>query len=468
MAESIHTARWLNQINDQDWDIRLFPSNYSSLHQRQIQNVMTYRSCIPIKAKKNFFKTFSGLKLLCRRGLTFFSFLQDKIDPNARARRLCNIIEVFRPDIIHSLEFQSGGYLVDQARKIYKGKFPKWIATNWGSDIYWYNRFPEHQLKIRSVLENCDFYSCECQRDICLAEINGLKGTKLPVLPNSGGLDLAKIKKWRKSLKDRKIIMLKGKLDMWGKPLIGLEALEMCVSQLAGYQIIIFSGSDPRIKQAAYDFSRETGVKIKVISEYVSHEKILKLHGSARISIGLSLSDAISTSFLEAMAMGSFPIQSNTSCANEWVKNKQTGFLVSPEKPHEIAKAIKKALENDEIVKTASQENWETVQKRLGYNSIKKKVIDIYKNISKNNVCNNGEDQKSFWYKIWLTFLKVFLCVWIAFSIFVWVMINMDNQIVQIILSDKVPMRVRIMAEGALIWFYTDSFASTFIYRTSQ
>ena len=26
MPESIHTARWINQIRDQGWDIRLFPS----------------------------------------------------------------------------------------------------------------------------------------------------------------------------------------------------------------------------------------------------------------------------------------------------------------------------------------------------------------------------------------------------------------------------------------------------------
>ncbi len=66
-----------------------------------------------------------------------------------------------------------------------------------------------------------------------------------------------------------------------------------------------------------------------IIPEFTSHHDILQKHGQARISIGLSIGDAISTSLLEAIVMGSFPIQSWTSCADEWIVDGKTGILAS-------------------------------------------------------------------------------------------------------------------------------------------
>jgi hypothetical protein len=50
--------------------------------------------------------------------------------------------------------------------------------------------------------------------------------------------------------------------------------------------------------------------------------EILKLHGRPRISISLSISDAISRSVLEAMVMGAFPIQRMTI----WEKVREREF----------------------------------------------------------------------------------------------------------------------------------------------
>jgi len=71
---------------------------------------------------------------------------------------------------------------------------------------------------------------------------------------------------------------------------------------------------------------------------------MLHYYGRARIYIGLSISDAISTSLLEAMVMGAFPIQSCTACADEWIEDGKSGFIVPPEDPHVIAEAIRRAL----------------------------------------------------------------------------------------------------------------------------
>ena len=45
---------------------------------------------------------------------------------------------------------------------------------------------------------------------------------------------------------------------------------------------------------------------------------MLELFAAAKIYVGLSLSDGISTSLLESMAMGAIPVQTATACCDEW------------------------------------------------------------------------------------------------------------------------------------------------------
>jgi glycosyltransferase involved in cell wall biosynthesis len=77
------------------------------------------------------------------------------------------------------------------------------------------------------------------------------------------------------------------------------------------------------------------------------------------------MSDGISTSLLEAMASGAFPIQSDTSCADEWVINGTNGFIVPWDDPVAISKCIQKALTDDVLVDSAREINTQISLKRL-------------------------------------------------------------------------------------------------------
>ena len=259
------------------------------------------------------------------------------------------------------------------------GQTSKWIATNWGSDIYLFGRLSAHKEKIRQVLTNCDYYSCECFRDVELAKAYGLKGKTLPVFPNTGGFDLEKIYKFRQPglTSERRLIMLKGYQGWAYRALVGLRALERCADILKGYTVAVYLGFTKEVKIAAELFSHSTGIPVKMIP-YTSHDEILRYHGQARVSIGLSISDAISTSFLEALVMGSFPIQSWTACADEWIEDGKTGLLVPPEDPDVVEKAIRRALTDDELVNRAAEENWRTAIERLDASKLKEKVINFY------------------------------------------------------------------------------------------
>ena len=89
------------------------------------------------------------------------------------------------------------------------------------------------------------------------------------------------------------------------------------------------------------------------------------------------------------MVMGSFPIQSDTSCASEWFKNEETGILVRPEDPEDVEKAVRKALADDDLVNRAAELNYNILYERLEYSKIKNRIVSTYNNLVGNTSQNN-------------------------------------------------------------------------------
>ncbi len=384
MSDSIHTSRWINQIAEQENKLFLFPSQISNKVNEKLNNV---KICIPFIVKDR--KT-----LLSKIIYKIYCEWIQRIDPDYYEKLLAKYITKIKPDLIHTLETQNAGYLLFRVKnKYFKNKaFPLWWHTNWGSDIYLFGRLKKHKDKIKDVLGSCDYYSCECNRDLLLAKSFGFSKSAFPVYPNTGGFDIDKLKEYKKDVlmtSKRKIIMLKGYQGWAGRALVGIRALSLIKDYLIGYKLFIYSCGDISVEIASEIFESESRIKTNIILPGTPHEEMLKFHGKARISIGLSISDSISTSVLEAMAMGSFPIQSWTSAADEWIIDGESGMLVPPEDPDLIAKAILKALSNDDLVDKAAEKNWETVRNRLDYNDLKQKTINSYNQIFSDSKIKN-------------------------------------------------------------------------------
>ena len=295
--------------------------------------------------------------------------------------RLAQLMDEEQFDVVHSLEFQHAGYLTCDAIDQIKGAPPIWIATNYGADIGFFGKEPEHQQKIRQILKRCDYYSSECKRDLELARELGLRGGIFAILPNSGGIDVLGVRRFRQSGKpsDRRVIAVKGYQHFAGRALTALRALELCgSSRLDGYHVKVFSAF-PEVVTEVERLNRTGNFRITCLPEQVSHEEVLSLHGSARISLAISVADGISTALLEAMAMGSFPIQTCTACADEWIVDGESGFIVSPDKPDEIAEKIAEALRDDDLVDRGAQINEETIRDRANASQIKVAVVNAYR-----------------------------------------------------------------------------------------
>lgn len=381
MSNSIHTARWISQLRGQNWDLHLFPS---------LDVAWVHPELVDVTVHHSFFGNAGRAKGIVRtRGVylplvsRFFRGLLRWLMPQYRLHQLCWLIKRLKPDIVHSMEIQSAGYLTLEAKHALGDRFPTWIVTNWGSDIYLFGRLPAHRERLKQVLAECDFYSCECQRDVELARGLELKGEVLPVLPNSGGVDVDASAALRdvESPSSRKLIMLKGYQGWVGRALVGLRALERCTDLLKRYTVVIYSANND-VRLAAQLFEANTGVSTCVLPDGTPHRDVLAHHARARVSIGLSISDAISTSFLEAMVMGSLPIQSKTGCADEWAEDGKSALFVPPEDPEAIEAALRRALSDDALVDAAAAINWETVRRRLDARLIQPQVVDMYRRVA--------------------------------------------------------------------------------------
>lgn len=411
MGDSPHAARWINNISKDVYEVHIFPctiygvvtgisdviihSTFASIpgksmfkllfssksnlrnelqkiYQERYQSCAYYDFLIPIPVTISFERIISRIKSKIGNskvntewlyGPFFIKFLIKKI----------------KPDLIHTMEFQHNAYRLYEAKKSQSKKFPKWLATNWGSDIYFYRHDKAHLKDIQNVLNSIDFYSCECHRDIRIAKELGMKCRVMPVTVNSGGFELETVyeKRIKEKPTDRNIILVKGYQHFAGRAITALKALTLVGDILNNFKIVIFSASESTIQESKNLAKQHMLPECEIIS-HTSHEDILDLHAKARIYVGISKSDAVSTSVLESIALGGFPIQSSTSCCDEWITDGKTGFIVPYDNVETIAEKIRRALTDDELVEDAYLKNWQTVMSRLDSSIIRDKVNKIY------------------------------------------------------------------------------------------
>jgi glycosyltransferase involved in cell wall biosynthesis len=336
MLDSIHTARWLEQFQGSEVDFLLFPS---SPHRRLGSKL---RSLLTSASEASYSLVPGG------RWLSLPLWFLDKLfDNSVRGVLLRYVIKRYDPDFIHTLELQNAGYILLRGFAHELSVRAKVIVTNWGSDIYWFGRLESHRSKISALLKMADYYSAECERDVDLALRLGFSGKILPVIPNSGGFSDSLLAKQVSQIATRRIIAVKGYHGWVGRAKVALYALGTIKEDLKDFSVVVYSANNS-VARLARRIAKESGLSITVHGKgTLSHANMMRLFESARIYVGISESDGISTSLLEAMAMGAIPVQTDTSCCTEWFQD--TGVVVREISKEAVAKAILQALRLSEM-----------------------------------------------------------------------------------------------------------------------
>ncbi len=383
MAESLHSARWLGQLTDQGWDLHLFPSR--RFGPREALRAVTVHS--PVRSGR------AGLDASVReRGLPWPLPRGRRRLANALERcpgdllkpavRLSRLIHRLRPDIVHSLEMQSAGYLTLAAKRLVGSPFPKWIYSSWGSDLYYFGRMSEHEPRIRAVLAECDYLITDCERDQGLARELGFRGKSLGVFPGPGGFDLEEMWSLRKPgpVAARPLIMVKASHESWaGRTRVAVEALARVADQLRPYEVVFYS-NEP-LAARTLDPLSQVGVRCAVLPPS-PHQEILKRLGRARVALAVNVSDGTPNTMLEAMVMGALPVQSDTVSTREWISDGENGLLVPPEDVDAVEHALRRALSDDELVERAAELNGELTACRIAYPLVAPRVVEMYRRVA--------------------------------------------------------------------------------------
>ena len=80
--------------------------------------------------------------------------------------------------------------------------------------------------------------------------------------------------------------------------------------------------------------------------------------------------------------MGALPIQSDTQSTSEWIEDGRNGILVHSSNPDEIETALRRALQDDDLIDRAAEANRELVRERLDIATVKPKVINMYRDVA--------------------------------------------------------------------------------------
>ena len=368
MVDSIHTAHWVERVIDMNCEIDIYPSR-------------THRKIHPLLLK--LLEDNQNLKLLQ-------SFPSQQLSPylnyiiksihfdslNLQCWLLKRVINRKSYSHIHCLEIQHAGYLLLEAKTAIEPR-TQVICTNWGSDIYYYSQFDLHLKKIKEVLSMTDSYAAECERDYELAKELGFCGQDLPLIPNSFKLNGNVIIQGDVSTRSQVIAKCYG--GLFGLGVILIRAMDQFLGTHQHASVLLYSVTDDLLSDAKNLIQKfPDRARISTVRNPMSSSQIAVEFQKSRIYVGASRSDGISTSFLEAMNYGTFPIQTNTSCAQDWIAKGCIGRVVEPSF-EEILNALNDVYDDLDTIRSAAKINLNVLQEETETVLIKEIAKSFYR-----------------------------------------------------------------------------------------
>jgi hypothetical protein len=372
MLDSVHTFRWLSQFKDSEIDFIIFPSKkHKVIHEGTLRLIDSKNQATSSLALFGKWAKFHGyLDFLLHIAMSQIL----KRDFRLQALLKLNLKNQF--DYVHALEIQGAGYLVDSLKRVGGFQFST-ILTNWGSDIYFYQNLPEHKERIKSALLSADFYSAECRRDYSLARDLGFQGIDLPCIPNAGGF-LFEDQTLGDTASSRVNVVAKAYGGEFGRGDLVIAALRNTFNVIPVYTAYLYSVTDDLIEQVERLVQEFPGrVSYSSRKNPLTRAEMKSLFRRSRVYVGASRSDGISTSFLEALNYGCYPIQTDTSCAGDWKVLGAEASIVSQD-ISEIENNLVVALRDNELVNRAQIKNLAVAKEYLAFDEISKIAKTFY------------------------------------------------------------------------------------------
>jgi len=375
MVDSVHLGRWLQQFSGTNVEFTIFPSKKFRYLDKNIVELLENNKSAVYKFATIYSRINPKLIGYFDYFLNTILFKLTRI--NLRKILFKNTLESNTFDYVHLLEIQGSGYLYLESINN-KKKPNNIILTNYGSDIYYFSQFEDHRKKIESILKIVNFYSAECIRDYVLARKFKFTGIELPCIPNAGGAEIKTEITPLPSCSTRKFIIVKAYGGVFGRADLLFNVFSKLLEEGLDENVFFYSVTDDYAKQAAI-LNQQYPEKFSysTVKNPTPRNKLLEIFSRSKIYVGASRSDGISTSFLEAILNGVYPIQTSTSCVSEWINKGCIASLVA-EDVTEIYRAIKTSIDDDIFLDNAQLINQKIAKQYLDPDKIKNDAFKFY------------------------------------------------------------------------------------------
>lgn len=366
---SIHAVRWIENLKESGHDLYW----YDILGKGKLETLETVKQFLEKRKRK--FPYVKGEYVFSKKMPNLYKSIRPFLEITENDA-LEKIIKEINPDVIHSFEMQSISYPILKTMN----KFPeiKWIYSCWGNDLFYYKNFQNYRNKIKIVLKRIDYLHTDCLRDYEIAKELGYKGIHTGVIPGGTGYKIELFEVYKKPIKDRNIILVKGYQNLFGRGLNIVKALQKLKTEIKEYDIVIF-GAHIIVEK----YIIENNLDYKVYSRHdLSQNQVMELMGKSLLYIGNNISDGMANTLLEAIVMGAFPIQSNPgNVSAEIIEHGVNGLLIEdPENVDSITKLIIQAIRDENLLANAKEINEKIAFDKLDYYSNQQKVIALYRN----------------------------------------------------------------------------------------
>ncbi len=368
MMESPHFQKWLRAVQNEfpDKRILVFPSDRPHFLKTSLR---------VLKSSHNSTRIF---RLVPLRKVNFIAYyvLDILLGFQWRAYFLARFIMYHKPHLIHFHETQHAAYIFNLV-STYRGipSNSRNILSTWGSDLTLYSWVDSHKAQISSSLSWTDLLTAEKKEEFLDATRLGYSGEfQAPVFITLGFSPVKEIKVIPPSA--RKLVLVKGYQDNPGRALNALNAISQLGVYLPEYEIIVYSASEA-VRIEVDHLRNKHFINIRVL-EHLSHLEMQELFKNARVSISISESDGLPGALVEAMAAGTFPIQSANSAAKDLIEHGVGGFIVDPWDLKSVVDSIRIALSDDQLVDTARMINKVSLEKNYSLTDGISRLRELY------------------------------------------------------------------------------------------
>ncbi len=372
-----HFFQWVNQLKETGHDVYWFDVTDGGSKSPKIKWVTQIKGWklkwdFPLRStiKKKFPKLYKSIQ---------------KVNEKDVSIAFKKALDSIQPDIVHCFEMQLSGLPI---LPIMEQNTIPLIYSSWGSDVFYFKQLGVSTEQLQNFYKRANYLITDCKRDYQLATKNGFKNQFSGVFPGNGGLtiDNSKIK----TVANRTIILIKGYEDGVGKASKVLEALTLVSAKsLKDKKIVVYSADKAIIQQVKQSkVLSNLQITVHPRQQFIQNKDLLTLMGKSCIHIANSISDGMPNALLEAMSMGSFPIQSNPGqVTEEVIGHNKNGFLISnPLDQKEIALHITNALQNESLRQQAQDFNVNFMKEHYNRTTLQTKIEALYKTIYTKNL----------------------------------------------------------------------------------